>query len=226
MPALAAQQSCCSNASTVRAVSLHMAIVLASLIAASFTLVACGPSASHAQGAPGAGGPPPAAVVVMSLAATNLAMNYEYVGQTAGSRDVEVRARVAGILLERNFTEGGSVKKGQSLYSHRSGAVPGRACNRADADVAAAEARLAQATRTLHRLKPLWRGARGEPARIRRRGVGRADRRAPTSRARRRAAPRRALNLGYTKVEAPLSGVSRAARRFPKARWSRAPARC
>jgi membrane fusion protein (multidrug efflux system) len=80
----------------VRAVSLHVAIVLASLIAASVTLVACGPGASHAQGAPGAGGPPPAAVVVMSLAAANLAMNYEYVGQTAGSRDVEVRARVAG----------------------------------------------------------------------------------------------------------------------------------
>jgi membrane fusion protein (multidrug efflux system) len=155
MCAPATQPSSCSNPSTVRAVSLHMAIVVASLFAASVTLVGCGPGASHAQGAPGAGGPPPAAVVVMSLAATNLAMDYEYVGQTAGSRDVEVRARVAGILLKRNFTEGGSVKKGQSLYSLDPEPFQA-AFNRADADVVAAEARLAQTTRTLNRLKPLW----------------------------------------------------------------------
>jgi membrane fusion protein (multidrug efflux system) len=77
----------------------------------------------------------------MSLAATNLAMNYEYVGQTAGSRDVEVRARVAGILLKRNFTEGGSVKKGQSLYSLDPEPFQA-AFNRADADVGRAEASL------------------------------------------------------------------------------------
>ena len=35
---------------------------------------------------------------------------YEYVGQTAGSREVEVRARVNGILQKRNFAEGGAVK--------------------------------------------------------------------------------------------------------------------
>ena len=132
MPAPAAQQSSCSKASTVRAVSLHAATVLASLIAASVMLVACGPGASRAQGTPGAGGPPPAAVVVMSLAATNLAMNYEYVGQTAGSRDIEVRARVAGILLKRNFDEGRAVRRGEALYTQDT--APFRvALDRADA---------------------------------------------------------------------------------------------
>ncbi len=89
------------------------------------------------------------------MAASNLAMNYEYVGQTAGSRDVEVRARVAGILLKRNFTEGGSVKKGQSLYTPGPGAVSGgvesRRCRRG---VGRGQAR--ESTRTLARLKPLW----------------------------------------------------------------------
>ena len=206
MPAPAAQQSSCSKASTVRAVSLHAAIVLASLIAASVMLVACGPpGASHAQGAPGAGGPPPAAVVVLSLAATNLAMNYEYVGQTAGSRDVEVRARVAGILLKRNFTEGGIVKKGQSLYSLDP--VPFQvALNRADADVASAEAKLAMSSRTLARLKPLWE-ARAVSQReyddaASAEQVARADLKG--AQARRAEA---ALNLEYTRVESPIFGA-------------------
>jgi membrane fusion protein (multidrug efflux system) len=205
MPTLAPRPSCCSKASTFRAVSLHAVIVLASLIAASLTLVACG-DGPHAQGAPGAGGPPPAAVVVMSLAATDLAMNYEYVGQTAGSRDVEVRARVAGILLRRNFTEGGTVKNGQSLYSLDPEPFQA-AFNRADADVAASEAKLAQTTRTLHRLKPLWE-ARAVSQReyddaASAEQVARADLKG--AQARRAEA---ALNLGYTKVEAPLSGAA------------------
>ena len=119
------------RAPRLRAGALHAAVVLASLVAAAVTLVGCAPDASHAQGlAPGAGGPPPAAVVGARWPPTNLAMNYEYVGQTAGSRDVEVRARVAGILLKRNFTEGGSVKQRPVAVQPRPGAVPGRAQSR------------------------------------------------------------------------------------------------
>jgi len=194
-----------SNAPAWRAAAVHAAVVLASIAAASVSLIGCGPDASHAQGAPGAGGPPPAAVAVVSLAASNLAMNYEYVGQTAGSRDVEVRARVAGILLKRNFTEGGTVKKGQSLYTLDP--VPFQvAFNRADADVASAEAKLAQATRTLARLKPLWE-ARAVSQReyddaASAEQVASADLKG--TQARRAEA---ALNLEYTRVEAPLSGA-------------------
>lgn len=183
---------------------VHAAVVLASLAAASVALVACG-DASHAQGGGHAGGPPPAAVSVLAVAASNIAMNYEYVGQTAGSRDVEVRARVAGILLKRNFTEGGTVKRGQSLYSLDPAPFQA-ALNRADADVAAAEARLAQTTRTLARLKPLWE-ARAVSQReyddaASAEQVARAD--VKGSQARRAEA---ALNLAWTRVEAPLSGA-------------------
>ena len=185
---------------------VHAAVVLASIAAASVALVGCGES-SHAQ-APGGGhggGPPPAAVSVMAVAASNLALNYEYVGQTAGSRDVEVRARVSGILLKRNFTEGGNVKKGQSLYSLDP--LPFQAAlNRADADVASAEAKLAMATRTLARLKPLW-DARAVSQReaddaASAEQVARADLKG--AQARRAEA---ALNLAWTRVESPLSGA-------------------
>jgi membrane fusion protein (multidrug efflux system) len=174
-------------------------------LGAAAVLAGCGPDASHAQGAHG-GAPPPAAVAVMTMAASNLALNYEYVGQTAGSRDVEVRARVAGILLKRNFTEGGNVKKGQSLYSLDPAPFQA-ALNRADADVAAAEAKLAQTTRTLNRLKPLW-----EARAVSQREYDDAASAEQVSRADLKGAQARraeaALNVGYTRVEAPLGGAA------------------
>jgi len=202
---LETQTSFRTRPSARRAHVVHAAMVVAS-ISAAFALIGCGPNASHAQGAAPGGAPPPAAVAVMTLAATNLAMNYEYVGQTAGSRDVEVRPRVAGIVLRRNFTEGGNVRQGQSLYTLDPAPFQA-ALNRADADVASAEAKLAMSSRTLARLKPLWE-ARAVSQReyddaASAEQVARAD--VKGAQARRAEA---ALNLSYTKVEAPLSGAA------------------
>ena len=119
------------------------------LIPIAVLVAACSPSNGQEKGTkghgPGAGMPPPE-VTVMTVAPQALPLSSEYVGQTTGSREVEVRARVTGILLTRNFGEGGAVKKGQSLFSIDP--APFRAAAaRADADVAAAEARLEQAHR-------------------------------------------------------------------------------
>src|SRR5512132_2081702 len=79
-------------------------------------LSACGPSGGDGKGGHG-GGMPPAQVSVITVAPKSLPAEFEYTGQTLGSREVEVRARVTGIIQTRNFTEGGQVARGQSLFT-------------------------------------------------------------------------------------------------------------
>jgi membrane fusion protein (multidrug efflux system) len=119
-------------------------------------VAACGQSNGSEKkgGHPGMGMPPPE-VSVVAVAPQSLPLTFEYVGQTAGSREVEVRARVAGILLKRNFTEGAPVGQGQSLYTIDPAPFEA-ALARAEADVGAAEARFEQARKNAARLKPLY----------------------------------------------------------------------
>lgn len=184
-------------------------------VSTAFLLAACGPGGSDkggkGHGGPGMGGMPPAEVNAMTVAVQSLPETFEYVGQTAGSREVEVRARVTGILLSRNFDEGGRVKKGQSLFTIDP--APFRvAANRAEADVAAAQARLEQAKRNAARLKPLYAeqavSQKEYDDAVSAELIGAADLKAAQA----RLAEAR-LNLEYTRVESPVSGVvSRASR--------------
>jgi membrane fusion protein (multidrug efflux system) len=172
-------------------------------------LAACSPSNGHEKAGkghgPGAGMPPPE-VTVMTVAPQALPMSWEYVGQTAGSREVEVRARVTGILLTRNFTEGGPVKKGQSLFSIDPAPFQAAAA-RAEADVAAAEARLEQARRNVARFKPLYAekavSQREYDDAVSAEAIGAADVKAARARL-----DEARLNLSYTKVESPVSGIA------------------
>ena len=167
-------------------------------------LAACGPSSGPQGGAPG--GYPPAPVSVMTVVPADLPVEFEYVGQTAGSREVEIRARVSGILLKRNYTEGANVKAGQSLFTLDSAPYLATAA-KAEADMASAEARLAQSQRQAVRLKPL----------IEARAVSQKDYDDATSgeqvanadlKAARARLTEARLNLSYARVEAPISGVA------------------
>jgi len=113
-------------------------------------LAACQPKAAQPPG----GGFPPAEVSIIVVQPKTVPVTFEYVGQTAGSREVEVRARVNGILQKRNYREGGAVQMGQSLFIIDP--APFEAARaRAEADMAGADARLGQARRNAARLKPL-----------------------------------------------------------------------
>ncbi len=82
------------------------ALLLVPLVAA---LAACGPQGQGGHGGPG-GGMPPAPVAVQEVQPRTIPVEFEFPAQTAGSREVEVRARVPGILLKRNYEEGAPVR--------------------------------------------------------------------------------------------------------------------
>jgi len=169
-------------------------------------LAACGPS-----GGGHGGGFPPAQVSVMTVEAKTLPASFEYTGQTLGSREVEVRARVTGIIQARNFTEGGKVAKGESLFTIDPAPFIAVAL-RAEADAAAAEARLAQAKKNAVRLKPLFAENAVSQKEFDDASSAEAIADADLKAARARLMEAR-LNITYTKVESPLSGIAGRAQR-------------
>ena len=163
-------------------------------------LAACGPSGG------GHGGFPPAQVSVITIEPKTLPASFEYTGQTLGSREVEVRARVTGILQARNFVEGGPVTKGQSLFTIDPAPFVAAAI-RADADVAAAEARHAQAKKNAARLKPLYAEKAVSQKEFDDATSAEAIAEADLKASKARMTDAR-LNLLYTKVESPVTGVA------------------
>jgi membrane fusion protein (multidrug efflux system) len=155
-------------------------------------------------------GPPPPAVSVVSAEPREVAVSYEYAGRTAGYREVEVRARVNGIVLKRNFKEGAAVKRGESLFTIDPAPFQ-VALARAEADLGVTQARLEQARRDVARLKPVL-----EAKAVSQKELDDALSAARIAEAEAKSAQARVnearLNLQYTRVEAPISGVtSRAA---------------
>src|SRR5690606_12933390 len=97
-------------------------------------LSACGNGNEDAAAAPA---PPPPAVRIVTLSPGTVTLAPEYPGRTAGSREVQVRARVEGVLLSRHYEEGAAVEAGDLLF--RIDPAP------YEVELARAEARLQQA---------------------------------------------------------------------------------
>ena len=185
--------------------SAHRHVMLSAAALASLLAAGCGPS-----GDPHGGGFPPPAVTVVTVQPREIEVTTEHVAQTAGYREVEVRARVTGILLKRNFQEGAVVKKGDSLFTIDPAPFQA-ALARAEADVAMAEARLAQAKREVARLKPVFEARAVSQKELDDAASTEQVAEAEVKAARARLNEAR-LNLEYTRVEAPITGTtSRAA---------------
>ena len=173
--------------------------------APAFVLALLAAGCQPGDGNHGMGFPPPL-VSVTTVAAKDVPVAYEYVAQTAGYREVEVRARVSGILLKRNFQEGSLVKKGQSLFTIDP--EPFRvALARAEADLGVAEARLAQAKREAARLRPVFKSRAVSQKELDDAVSAEQIAEAEVQSARARVNEAR-LNLEYTRVESPIAGVA------------------
>ena len=98
--------------------------------------------------------PPPPTVVVAPVEQRDVPIEREWVGQTLGSADVAVRARVAGNVLGIHFEEGRPVAKGDLLFTIEPTEQQEKVAA-AESDVAVARTRLAKADADLARIAPL-----------------------------------------------------------------------
>jgi membrane fusion protein (multidrug efflux system) len=145
-------------------------------------------------------------VGVIAVQSTSVPIVAEAVAQTEGAKEVEIRPRVGGILLKRLYEEGASIKAGQSMFLIDP--VPYQiALQQAKAAFAAQQARVEQATREEARLRGLLTSQS-----ISQREYDNATSEKATALANLQQAQANVheaeLNLSYTNVTAPISGVS------------------
>lgn len=175
---------------------------LPAALALAATLAACGQGGAGGAGAGGQMPPPPVGVVTVQPA--SLTVTAELPGRLEAWRTAQVRARVTGVVKKRLFTEGGTVKAGQSLFQVDD-ATYRAALDSALASQAKAEAALAQASALLERNRPLAEA----------RAISQQDwvatqaghKQALADQAAAKAAVAQArLNVDYASVLAPISG--------------------
>lgn len=104
---------------------------------------------------PAQGTMPPPLVEVMTIEAKDEPVTYEFVGQTEGSRAVEVRAQVSGLLMKRAYEEGATVTKGQLLFEIEPDTYKA-ALDQALGAMAQVQSRYTQAKQDLDRVLPLY----------------------------------------------------------------------
>ncbi len=178
-----------------------------------FILALAGCSKSgDGQGAPGAGQGqmPPLPVTVLSAKPTSVPVTLEAVAQTEGAKEVEIRARVGGILLRQEYREGEEVPAGKLLF--QIDPAPYRlARQQAQARLAQARAQAAQAARDLKRMQEL-----SASKAISRKDLDDAQSNAEVAQANVLAAEaalkEAELNLEYSEVRAPVAGIAGRAR--------------
>ena len=177
------------------------------MIAARTSLMLLAATLIAACGGGGGGGEmqmPPTEVNVATVVAKRVAQWDEFTGRIEAVESVELRPRVGGYLTGVHFEEGGIVAKGDLLFTiddreYRAAAASARA------DLARAEARLALAQTELKRSEALIAAKAVSAGELegRQNEARQAEADVLSARARLEQAE---LNLGFTRVTAPIAG--------------------
>ena len=169
------------------------------LIATTLVLSAC---TSKKEVAP----PPPPSVTIASVIQKDVPIYHEWVGTMAGNVDAEIRPKVEGYLLTRLYTEGSYVEKGQAMFQLDKRQAQA-AVEQATGRLERANAALAQAQIDVNRYTPL----------VAQRAVSQAELDKAVSMQRAAKAEVEAdqavldnakLNLAWTTVSSPISGIA------------------
>lgn len=148
---------------------------------------------------------PPTPVIASEVLVRDQVIHLESMGQALGAQDVEIRARVEGFLESIHFTEGSFVKSNDLLYTIDPRPFEAN-LEQARGGLAQAEAGLDKARRDVKRLRPLW-----EKNAISRQMLDDADASERSARAAvdasRGALDTAQIQLGYTRIFAPMDGL-------------------
>jgi len=181
------------------------------VFALSIFIGACGEE-SQTPSEADAAAPQALPVTVVEVQPTKIPVTLEAVGETEGVREVEIRARVGGILEQRLYTEGEPVEADQPLFQIDPKPFE-IALAQAKANLAQQQASLEQARREAKRLSELV-----DQNAISRRDYDTAMSELELSQASLKAAQAQVqeaeLNLSYTTVRAPVGGVTDRAYQF------------
>ncbi|ANE53321.1 hypothetical protein SY85_04450 [Flavisolibacter tropicus] len=144
-------------------------------------------------------------VNVITAVQRNVPVYAEYVGQTFGQSDVELRSRVEGWVRSINFKEGSVVSKGQLLYVIQDDELRDRE-QQAQAQLSQSNILLVKAKSDLDRVKPL-----AEMNALSKRDLDAAqatyDAQVQAVVAARAALNNARIQLSYSRINAPINGI-------------------
>jgi membrane fusion protein (multidrug efflux system) len=150
--------------------------------------------------------PPAPLITVQEILLKDVPLEYEYAGRAAGSREIEIRSRINGIILERTYIEGQSVNKDDVLFKIDPGPY---------------QAKLSQAQSRLKEIQANFQEAKKNWERI----LGLFDKKIASTREKDQAqsayeqavakvqgadadVKSAQIDLDYTTVKAPISGIT------------------
>ena len=145
-------------------------------------------------------------VSAIRVAPQDIPLSFEYPARAQGSKEVQVRARVGGILLKRNYIEGSRVKAGDVLFE----IDPAQykvALEKAQAQLAQSKAQLLSAQQDWSRISQLVK-QRVVSEKSKDDSQAALDTAKAAVQAAQAQVDEAQLNLDYTKVTAPVSGIT------------------
>ena len=172
--------------------------MLAAGVVAIVSSVACEKAAPPAP-------PPPPEVYTTAVVQKDVPVYLELVGQAEGYQDVDIRARVEGFLETMNFQEGTFVKQGDLLYTIDRKPLEAIVAE-GKASQATAQARLSKANNDVARYTPLVAKQAVSKQELDN-ALAEQDASKSQVAAAIAAVEKATLDLGYTRVTAPISGL-------------------
>ena len=171
-------------------------LALLGILASLACVVSCGPSEPPV--------PPPLEIAVVDVVQRDQPITMEMVGETRGSSDIPIRARVEGELTGMYFVEGRSVKKGQLLYTIDPEPFQQEVIE-AEGSVAEAITIRANAKSNLDRIRPLAEMNAVSQSDLDS-SVAQYEASIGSLQSARARVKQAEIRLGYTKIHAPIAG--------------------